>query len=217
MFCVFFKMDFVGALIVQHAYEENERIKTDPGGPFLVYKVFWRVVDYANPFVTGANVHSCDLHTDALPAIDGYKRMAIDSKPHIELGIAAIAAAPKFSYDSHRLFYHAGDTVYVSHVELFGQKVLYLGFVLHQNACGSVTLTLHTTSAHPTGFINKYPPESVFFRDWQKVQNNCRAAIMMWSLCAKRIRHMCKDMRIMIARHVWESRNESDWESWKFI
>lgn len=49
--------------------------------------------------------------------------------------------------------------------------------------------------------------------NWYIMYEKCKFGIKEWSKCALRIRTMCKDVRILISKYIWSTRNDYSWES----
>lgn len=46
--------------------------------------------------------------------------------------------------------------------------------------------------------------------NWYILDKNCREAIHMWSLCSMRLK-IYKDLRILIGKYIWKTKNDSKW------
>lgn len=46
--------------------------------------------------------------------------------------------------------------------------------------------------------------------NWYILDENCRKAIHMWSLCSMRLK-IYRDLRILIGKYIWKTKNDSEW------
>ncbi len=181
---------------------------------FDVFVIGPQVINFADPFVMAAKRHRCKKFTQL-----GVCPSFSSEHPTIELELDSkvILRRVPFTFDSHRQEYHVGDAVYVwcERFKMFYQTAVVA--VVPQRHVVQLSANLYDAADQ---FVSV---EKVFLKNWKQVQANCRRTVYAWLLCSACFkfgegnkRWFPKDMRRLIAQYVWKSRNESDWDDWKF-
>lgn len=99
--------------------------------------------------------------------------------------------------------YKPDDKVYV--VE---GSVLEYGIVKHDTPLGySINVG--------ESFCRYYPKDTLVIpSNWWLLENNCKRSIYVLGICLKRM-GVYKDLRILICKHVWATKNDEEWGIFK--
>jgi hypothetical protein len=138
---------------------------------------------------------------------------------------------PYIAGPSRRTRYKKGDVVYVASQVFAVDPVGFIkATVIEDEDVDTVKLDFCTSHDMDTLWWPPIAKENVkvqkdclYLANWRDLHKRCRKAVLTWLCCIVRYRFgkdnrlwVCKDLRKLIAKQVWASRDGSDWEHWKF-